>query len=245
MQEISTLDWDFRGTKMNEKEAELIGIHTGDGSLYKNKNSRNWEVRGSLDEKDYYNNHIVPLLMDIFKLEFRAKFRSGGANGCYGVQTSKKIVAEFFIKQGFEAKSKLYTGRVQESIFNTNRTCKYAFLRGIFDTDGCIRFDRINKQKYHTYPRVEFGFASEALRDGLAKLISSLGFRCFTWGKRNYSICIAGNKEVAKWFSKVKPANKKHLNRYGLWLRQGYFMPRSHSLAIAVIRKNRMIATRR
>ena len=40
---------------MNEKEAELIGMHVGDGTLYKtNCNSLVWELRGSIYEKEYY-----------------------------------------------------------------------------------------------------------------------------------------------------------------------------------------------
>jgi len=222
---------------MNKKEAELIGIHTGDGSLYQTTWSKVWEVRGALDEKDYYDEHIVPLLRDIFNIDFKAKYRSGGANGCYGVQTSKKIVAEFFIKNGFEAKSNVRTGRIVATIRDANKSHKYAFVRGLFDTDGCIRFDRINKQKLHTYPRIEFGFASKVLRDDLAVFLKSIDFRCIVWeSKDNYKLCIAGKEQAKRWFEVVKPANTKHLNKYKFWLERGYYMPRSHSLAIAEIR---------
>ncbi len=221
---------------MKNQEAELIGIHTGDGTLYKTSRSLVWEVRGSLNEKEYYNINIVQLLRKIFKIELNPKYRSGGANGCYCVQTTKKEIIYFFIKNGFNPGSKTLTGRIPEVINKTSDTCKLAFLRGLFDTDGCIRFDRINNQKKHAYPRLEFCFASKLLRDDLASLVSSLGFRCYTWGKRDFKLCISGEKQAKKWFSEVKPANKKHLNRYGFWLTQGYYMPRSHSPAIAVIR---------
>ncbi len=232
---------------MNQQEAELIGIHTGDGSLYKTTWSKVWEVRGALNENDYYDNHIVPLLQNIFNSEFKAKFRSGGAHGCYGIQTGKSAVTNFFIEKGFKVGSKILTGRIPESIVKSSNNCKLAFLRGLFDTDGCIRFDRANKQKLHTYPRIEFCFASELLRDDLETLVSSLGYRCYTWGKKYFKLCISGKEQAKKWFSDVKPTNKKHLNRFGFWLKRGYIiMPRSHSLAIAVIRKavltNRKIA---
>ena len=78
------------------KIAELLGAHTGDGTLYKTKNSFVWELRGGLDEKEYYNENIKNLLKSIFKIEFLPKFRSGGKNGCYGIQPSKFILRYCF-----------------------------------------------------------------------------------------------------------------------------------------------------
>lgn len=216
---------------MKERESELLGIHTGDGSLYRTTWGSVWEIRGALAEKSYYDEYVVALLKEIFQIDFKAKFRSGGAHGCYGVQTSKKVVTNFFIQNGFKTGSKVYTVRILENIFEANDTCKFAFLRGLFDTDGCIRFDRINSQKLHTYPRVEFCFASKLLRDDLFKLLQSLNFRCYTWGKRHYQICLEGKEQVSRWFDLIKPANTKHLNKFDFWLKKGYYpMPRSRSL---------------
>ena len=39
---------------LNSKIAELIGMHIGDGTLYKSNNSLIWELRGGLNEKEYY-----------------------------------------------------------------------------------------------------------------------------------------------------------------------------------------------
>ena len=72
-------------------ESELIGMHIGDGTLYKtNSNSLVWEIRGGLDEKEYYNKFVKSLLFRIFSIKINPKIRSGGAKGSYGIQTSKK-----------------------------------------------------------------------------------------------------------------------------------------------------------
>ena len=61
--------------KLNSKIAELIGMHIGDGTLYRTNTGTVWELRGALNEKDYYYNNVVPLLNSIFNKEFKPKFR--------------------------------------------------------------------------------------------------------------------------------------------------------------------------
>lgn len=69
-------------TKIGVKIAELIGMHIGDGTLYRTSRGLVWELRGNLNEKEYYDNNVTSLLLSIFKEEFKAKFRTGGKNGC-------------------------------------------------------------------------------------------------------------------------------------------------------------------
>ncbi len=66
--------------KLNSEIAELIGMHVGDGTLYCTSRGLVWELRGALNEKDYYNDHVVPLLLSIFRRTYVAKLRSGGKN---------------------------------------------------------------------------------------------------------------------------------------------------------------------
>lgn len=70
-----------------EKEfLEIIGPYIGDGTIYKNKNSYVFELRGNLDEKEFYETYIKPLFEKYLKT-FSIGFRSGGKNGCYGIRT--------------------------------------------------------------------------------------------------------------------------------------------------------------
>ena len=50
--------------------AELLGMHVGDGTLYATHSSIVWELRGDLKEKAYYNNIVIPILYDVFKIKF-------------------------------------------------------------------------------------------------------------------------------------------------------------------------------
>lgn len=221
---------------INPKIAELLGAHCGDGTLYRTKWSIVWELRGELTEKRYYSDNICPLLRELFDLKIVSKFRSGGANGCWGVQTSNNKITSFFLNHGFIPGTKTYTVSVPSFISSSTIDVKQAFVRGLFDTDGCLRFEKINKRKKHEYPRIEFGFASKSLRDGLKLLLDELGFRSFIWEDNTiYKVCTSGKGMLEKWMSEIQPKNPKHLKKYDFWKDNGYYlpktryMPRSHN----------------
>ena len=80
---------------MNEKEAELIGMHVGDGTLYKtNTNSIVWELRGSINEKQYYE-YVSKLILELLDIETKPKYR--GSNS-YGIQTTNKVITNFLLR---------------------------------------------------------------------------------------------------------------------------------------------------
>ena len=211
---------------MNEKEAELVGMHVGDGTLYKTKWSTVWEIRGNLNEKEYYA-HIKKLLESVFKNEiFTPKYRSGGKNGCFGIQTSNKRVTCFFMDYDFKPGCKTYTNCIPKYIRQAKKDeIKLSFIRGLFDTDGCFRFDKINGHKQHTYPRIEFSFASKKQRDQLLRMLTELGYRGYKWGKNAYKLCLAGKFNLEKFMREVSPKNTKHINKYLFWRMNGYINP--------------------
>ena len=166
------------------------------------------------------------MLKSIFKIEFIPKFRSGGKNGCYGIQTSKKIVADLFFKFGFKSGKKTHTIEIPKYIKNSNNKIKFSFIRGYFDTDGCLRFDKINKDTKHTYPKIEFSTVSTNMNNDLFIMLKELGFRAHKWKSRNeYKICLAGKDNLSKFIKNIRPKNKKHLNKYFFWKKYGYYMP--------------------
>lgn len=199
--------------ELTSEKCELIGLHTGDGTLYQTHGGgKVWELRGGLGETEFYDKHVHDLLLEIFNISFKTKYRSGGS---YGVQTCNKELINFLIDVGFPVGSKVYTTKVPNFIFNTSRKNKLSFVRGLFDTDGCISLDR-------KYPRITFGFASVYLRDTLKLLLDELGFRpTISYHKsfRNgapcheYNLKLFGKKQVNKFFKEVSPKNPKHLNK--------------------------------
>ena len=211
--------------KLDSKIAELIGMHVGDGTLYQTNRGLVWELRGALNEKDYYHNNVVPLLLSVFKIEFEPKFRSGGKNGCYGVQTAKKEVTSFLLDYGFKPGTKTHTVRIPEYIKKSTQKVKLAFIRGLFDTDGCLRFDK-NRTKRNYYPKLEFESASHSLIGDLSELLHDLDFSNYVWKDGDYrKLCVAGKKMLEKWVQEVEPKNSKHLNKYLMFREEGYVLP--------------------
>jgi len=203
--------------KINENISEFIGMHVGDGTLYKTQYGKVWELRGSLDEKEYYIQSVSQLLEGIFDIKFKPKFRSGGKNGCFGIQTSKKILTNTLIELGFKTGRKTHTVSIPDYIKKANNKIKFGFIRGYFDTDGCLRFDG---KKIKNYPKIEFCSVSKNLRDDLFSMLEELSFKGYTWGKKEFKICLAGKENLEKFMKYVRPKNKKHLNKYFRW--KGY-----------------------
>ena len=149
----------------------------------------------------------------------KPKFR--GPNS-YGIQTTNKVVTKFFTDNGFKSGCKTYTVRISEDIKSAPKNIQLGFIRGLFDTDGCIRFDK-NRTLHYYYPRIEFGFASENLTNDLHLLFDKLEFKSYRWKQHRkdgeaFSICLAGFANLEKWIKEVKPANDKHNKRIELGL---------------------------
>tara|TARA_Y100000310_G_scaffold305797_1_gene346366 strand:- start:4977 stop:5639 length:663 start_codon:yes stop_codon:yes gene_type:complete len=212
--------------KLNSEAAELIGMHTGDGTLYKTRSGIVWELRGGLNEKEYYISHVKGLLESLFKGEiFKPKFRSGGKNGCFGIQTCNKKVSSFFMEYDFKPRRKTHSVRIYDYIKNANKKIQFAYLRGLFDTDGHLRFERINNNPNYTYPKIELSSASLKLRDDVFDLLKKLGYKVCRWGNKYYALCIMGKDNLEKFMKEISFKNKKHLNKYVFWKEHGHNNP--------------------
>ncbi len=201
--------------------AELIGAHVGDGSLYKTNTGRVWELRGDLVEKSYYEDNICPLIKDIFNIDVESKSRNGGKNGCWGVRICKKEFIDILVELGFEPGRKTYTVKVPDYIFNSDLEIKRAFVRGLFDTDGCLNFMKVNDSKKKDYPRIKFSFASENLRDTLSTLLNQMCFTHYSWDSgKDYCLCLAGKEKLLRWEKEINPKNPKFLKKVNNWKNQ-------------------------
>lgn len=183
---------------MNENEAELLGAHVGDGTLYLAGKTVVWELRGSVEEKEYYT-HIQEVIRSALHVEMTPKYR--GPNS-YGIQTTNKIITGFFTKSGFFPGKKVYTVTVPKIVKEENGLIQKAFIRGLFDTDGCLRFEK-NRTPKNYYPRIEFSFASEEFTKDIFEMLTSLGFKSYRWSSRrqnavHYSLGLAGFSNLEK-----------------------------------------------
>jgi len=155
---------------------EICGIHAGDGYLRNKDFKRELDISGGIDEKEYYDQHVVPLFERFFKIKIKPKFFK--SRNTYGFVIRDKKIIEFMHSLGFPYGKKTLTVKVPEFILaSRNLDIIYSFIRGVFDTDGCLTFQKKAGGRYkpeeklrHSYPVIQLGICSKPLADGIFKL---------------------------------------------------------------------------
>ncbi|MCX6801397.1 MAG: hypothetical protein NTZ73_04370 [Candidatus Diapherotrites archaeon] len=225
--------------EMTPDLAEVCGIHAGDGYL-RNRNNRHFEldISGNVDEKEYYDEHVVPLFERVFGIKIKPKFFPH--RNTYGFLICNRKVCEFMHSQGFPYGKKTLTVAIPEQILNSrNLDVIYGFLRGLFDTDGTIYFKKrggsgyreIHKKR-HTYPIICVGICSKELCDGVGKLLINTGFQ-FSMSRQikgpinhdSYRLSIMGDQNIILWMHNIGFKNNMKYNRFLIWKRFGFMPP--------------------
>ena len=155
--------------KLTSQIAELAGIHAGDGHL--RKNNKGIEISGGIEEKEYYDKTIIPLINQLTNTNNKGKFFL--TKRTYGITISNLHLNKILQELGFPKGSKTTTVSVPKVILNSrNKQIKRAFLRGYLDTDGSITFDKRinNKKEFHKtrnyYPRILLAWRAVRGRTG-------------------------------------------------------------------------------
>ncbi|MDO8740606.1 MAG: LAGLIDADG family homing endonuclease [Candidatus Woesearchaeota archaeon] len=214
--------------------AEICGIHAGDGYLRNDGRRKEWDISGNVEEKDYYDKHLIPLFNKTFKLNIEGRFfRSRNTYGF--VIRDPKIIEFAHNVLGFPYGNKSLKIKAPEFIFK-NSSLMVHFLRGYFDTDGhfscvkrygnCCEF----KNKVNCYPRLIFTTVAHHLSDNLRDLLKAFGLRFFFHNYRSlikteslkYIYELNGIERVKKFMNLVKPQNIIKKSRYLIWVKFGF-----------------------
>jgi hypothetical protein len=228
-------------SKISLELAEIAGIHAGDGYLRYRGWSNELDISGGFEEQEYYDEHVIPLFNKVFDLSVNGKFFV--PRNTYGFRIHHKKVIQSMMKLGFPSGKKTLIVSIPNQIINCkNKKIWCAFLRGYFDTDGCLNFDRkiTNpspfQRKYHYYPRILFTSCSKNLALEVQKLIQKLGFscRCYLYKPKKetenlkYKLQVTGNKALARWMKLVGTKNPSKISRYLIWKKFGFCPPNTN-----------------
>lgn len=221
---------------MQKEFAELIGAFIGDGWISRGNSGLSLFISGNpKDEKAYYNNKIVPLFSKTFN--FQAKAREFPYWGTYGILIANQAVINRFIQEGMPVGKKALNIGIPDGI-KKNKKLYNHFLRGYFDTDGCIHFQKSYgsvaskwQKQYRHRPVIEFSTVSATLCNDVQEMASQLNFNFRNKrphkGKKDknpaYRLRLEGKENVKRWFLEIKPNNKKHVDRFKIWKNKGYF----------------------
>ena len=209
--------------------AELCGIILGDGSMHKTQNRIT--ISGSSDDIHYFKLHVIPLFKRCFPVVHPRIIRLKTANAL-NLEIQNVTIFQFFLQTfGFKRGPK-NNARIPEVIL-ADPSLRPHFLRGLFDTDGCLKFSK-QARDYSYYPRIKFGLAESPLIHELQGLLSNMKFIASKHSRLNHgyqttrdlvSYEISGMKALERWFNEIKPANPVHIAKYVFWKRYGFHMP--------------------
>jgi len=207
----------YKLTKLNKEICELIGAFIGDGYLGTyGKTKRQYVVGISGDKKldeDYLKNYIKPLIIRNFPYIIPRLYYRQDENTLM-LRVNSKILFNQFRELGFDSGKKSNVVTIPQMIIENEEFLKMT-IRGIFDTDGCIFFDR-RKQYNKPYPRITLQSASLKLIDQLECYLSRR-FNLYVNrhnrdGYRNY-IEIYGHGQLEIFLKEIGFSNKRHLNK--------------------------------
>lgn len=223
--------------------AEFVGIIIGDGNisqfLYptrRGKPSLHSDIKIACNKKEVeYIAHIQQLFQKLFNLEL--KYMLEKSEGSIVLSAHSKGIVQFLNTLcEIPIKQKGSIVGIPSIIKNNSFEVKYAFLRGLADTDFSVSFQ--NKTgKGHNYPVIKASFKSKQLVQDLEVLYRELGFIHSTFYNEirhderfanpttTHSVYLYGRKNFAKWLECIGFSNEKFIRKVKRWQTDGVCAP--------------------
>lgn len=218
--------------------AEICGIHAGDGYMRsRERNKGEVDISGNVEEKEYYDMHVIQLFNKVFDLDIKGKHFSRGS---YGFVCYKKELRETLANLGFPTGKKSFIVKIPALILESKDSNIYgAFLRGLFDTDGNLFFRKsyqgINKfnKNYNHYPIIKLITTSKFLAEDIIKMLHEMDI-LFNYHIRDsreihegrvHILTVSGIDGLERWMDLVGMKNSVKYTRYLIWKKFGFCPP--------------------
>lgn len=186
--------------EMSEELAEEIGVHMGDGCLSYNKNY--FSVKCNKKEEGYF----IDCLFGLYKRVYNLDLKLIRLKSVSGFETYSRAICEFKNKIiGLPYGEKVEKLNIPKSIIETkNKKIYLSFIRGLFDTDGCIYL------RYNRYPVISITIKSKVFINQLADMFKKLGFipTVYKW-----TLTLNGPTMLNKWIKEIYSNNPKNIDR--------------------------------
>ncbi len=220
------------------KQFELMGMHAGDGCISINEKYSEYALLGDMrEEREYHESYVIPLFNKLVCIPILGKKIRGKeypSNGVFGFHIFNPKITQYFIDFGFKKGPK--TNLVlPEIITNSKPENKKAFLRGLFDTDGSISFEKnyTARKKLHNRPKIKIATTSKKFKNQIKNMCNDLGIKTIDKkpykGKRDknikYELVIYRKKDIEKWINDIGFNNTKHKTKIAIWKMFGYCPP--------------------
>ncbi len=198
----------IRLPKKSKELAELLGIAIGDGGL---SNYQLTITTNSITDKQHAQ-HSKKLVNLLFGIPVALRKRPG--QNAVVVVVSSKMLVGFLNKLGMPIGDKIRNKVGVPSWIYEKQEYKKAFIRGLFDTDGCIYLDK-HKIKGKIYCNMGWTITSysDKLCIGIIALLKYLGFFP-TKRSSQKSVYLRRRKDIVRYFAEIGTSNRKHAVRY-------------------------------
>ena len=203
----------WNGTKVDTHLAWLIGIIHGDGCV----EQRTISINAADSDA-----HMLIKANEIFKTYFGVEGKiSQGHGKCKRLRINSKELCDLFHK---DIKTPKETIRIPEFIMNSTRENRYAYLAGLFDSDGRTKKDGVFEQTTTIY--------NEYHKD-ILDVLYSLGIGSSVYFKDrsseinkhdSYTINVSGITNRKNWYNGIKLYSLSvKLTRYGEFMFKGSY----------------------
>lgn len=213
--------------------AYLIGVFVGDGSINVRLSKKEYLIKcvgNPRDEKELYNGVVGPLFKKVFG--FIPDIRLKDSNTTYGfVVYSKSLVSYLTNVIGLPIGQKYDKLSVLPSITSNDKFI-VSFLRGLFDTDGCITFKK-RYRDYPYYPVISFSSKSKTLVKEVSHILNSYGFNIVEY--YDYKV---KDKRIIKGFTIINRVELNGKDNLELWMKTIGFLSPKHIAKIEKYGKN-------
>lgn len=163
-----------------EREGEIVGIFTGDGSQYFEPKKHSYEVNVHFGgHKSAYALYVKQLFENYFHKKFRLRKEKSGV---FRLRTQSKAIFHYFFDYlAYNPRIKHCTVFLRSLALSAE--FKKGFLRGLVDTDGSVLFNKLTRRCF----LVVYYTTSQMLATQIHYLLNEFGILS--------SICVSHQKQ--------------------------------------------------
>ncbi|HLC53107.1 MAG TPA: hypothetical protein VJK03_01050 [Candidatus Nanoarchaeia archaeon] len=214
---------------VDEDLAYFCGILAGDGSIRYQKEKGQYEVHcagNPKDEKEFYNEIVVPLIKKLFNLDVKPKYLDKAK--IYGIDICSKNIVKYLNEFIGLPLGNKYDSLHIPKIFINDKIFVRNFICGLADTDFHLQI----KRGY--YPVIKGVSKSESFIKEIRMFLEQDGFKVCNYKRQQfdervnktiitYSIELSGYKQFIPWMEKIgfrHPKNKDKIENLVSYYRE-------------------------